>query len=191
MYPPGGQSGPAGPQQPQYPPQYQQPQYPPQYQQPQYPPQQPQYQPQQPPQQYALPTRPGSGVGRLVIEAKCSPLVWMQRLLGKPKIMINGGSVPAHWGVNNYDLPDGEHTVQATTDFVFRYVATAYTTVPVQAGRQTLLYYKAPVFVRRAGALDQNPKGYPGMGILITGYVSAVVVIVALVGYFLFLSSSG
>jgi hypothetical protein len=176
MYPPGGQWGPAGPQQPQYPPQNQPPQNQP-----------PQYQPP-PEQRYALPTRAGSGVGRLVIEAKCSWVVWMQRLMGKPEIMINGGSVPAHWGVNSYDLPDGEHTVQATTDFIFRYVATAYTTVPVHAGQQTHLYYKAPVFVRRAGALDANPKGYPGMGLVIAGYVSAAVVIVALIAYFIVLS---
>jgi hypothetical protein len=141
---------------------------------------------QQPP--YQQPTWAGSGVGRLVIEAKCSWLVLMQRLLGRPEFTLNGSSIPGRWGVNTFDLREGEHEVQVVTNYVFSYVATTYAIVSVRAGQQTHLYYKAPVFVRRAGALDANPKGYPGMGLVITGYASAAVVVVGLAAYVLYLT---
>lgn len=133
----------------------------------------------------------GSGVGRLLIEAKCSRLVWMQRLLGRPEIVIDGGPVSARWGVNTYDLREGEHELQATTDYLFSYVATTYATVSIHAGHQTYLYYKAPVLVRRAGALDARPKGYPGMSVLVAAYISALTVLVALIALFLYLHASG
>lgn len=115
----------------------------------------------------------------------------MQRLLGRPEFTIDGGSVRARWGVNTYELRDGEHNVQAVTNYVFSYVATTYAVVPVYAGRQTHLYYKAPVYVRRAGALDASPKGYPGMNLVVTLYVSAAAVLLALVACVLYLNFSG
>jgi len=135
---------------------------------------------QQPPQPVALPAQAGSGMGRLVIEAKASWMFWLLRAMGKPQISINGGPVPSQWGTNVYDLPDGQHNVHVVTNY-FGNVGEAYVVEPVRAGQQSVLYYKAPTTIFHKGALDGNPGGYPGMGLQIGILIVLAVLIIGLV----------
>lgn len=135
---------------------------------------------QQPPQQVALPAKAGSGIGRLVVDARCSWLAFLLRIAARPEISINGGPVHTQWGPNTIDLPEGHHNVDVVVKGKVP-LGRALTVVPIQAGEQTVLYYKAPAVLWLAGALDSRPTGYPGMvaGVVTTaGFVALLVLLV-------------
>jgi hypothetical protein len=169
MAPPAGYGPPSGPM----------PQQPMQPGMPQQPMQQP-MPPQQPmPQQggYPPPTGPGApmgqpmappapGMARVLIDCSYHWMAWMLMFF-KPQVTINGQPGPIlSWGKTPIDLPPGQHQIKVHTNYLWQ-VGNATAVVPVNAGQQVDVYYKAPIIIFTDGAIGPVPQKPPAMGLAI------------------------
>ncbi|MEB3366835.1 hypothetical protein [Saccharopolyspora mangrovi] len=139
-------------------------------------------QPQMPPQQQ-MPQQfppPPPGMGRLLIDCSFHWLGWAF-LLFKPQVTINGQPGPVlTWGKNPIDLPPGQHQIQVHVNYLWK-VGNATAVIPVGAGQQLDVYYRAPAIAFIDGAIGPTPQETPGMGLTI-GVSIAVFVLVLLAG---------
>lgn len=143
---------------------------------PQMPPQQQMPQQQMPPQFQP----PPPGMGRLLIDCSFHWLGWAF-LLFKPQVTINGQPGPVlTWGKNPIDLPPGQHQIQVHVNYLWK-VGNATAVIPVGAGQQLDVYYRAPAIAFIDGAIGPTPQETPGMGLTI-GVSIAVFVLVLLAG---------
>ncbi|WP_406689028.1 hypothetical protein REH65_22805 [Saccharopolyspora sp. ID03-671] len=138
---------------------------------------------QQPPPQQQMPPQfppPPPGMGRLLIDCSFHWLGWAF-LLFKPQVTINGQPGPVlTWGKNPIDLPPGQHQIQVHVNYLWK-IGHATAVIPVGAGQQLDVFYRAPAMVFVDGAIGPTPQATPGMGLTI-GVSIAVFVLVLLVG---------
>ncbi|KAA5832584.1 hypothetical protein ABT337_28700 [Saccharopolyspora hirsuta] len=122
----------------------------------------PQAGPPAPVQQPMAPIPPG--MARIVIDCSYHWLTWALMFF-KPQVTINGQpGQPLSWGKTPIDLPPGQYQVQVHVNYLWR-VGNAVAVVPVAAGQQLDVYYKAPAIVFVDGAIGPTPQDAPGMGI--------------------------
>lgn len=108
---------------------------------------------------------PPQGMGRIVVDMSFFPLQFILHLF-KPGIMINGQFfAAAGWGRNVIDLPPGQYTLQLHTNYLWQY-GNAAVTLPVNAGRQLDVYYRAPGTPWGPGAIGPVPQATPNIAIM-------------------------
>ena len=156
---------------------------------PQMPPQQqmpPQHQQQMPhqqmPQQQMPPQfpPPAPGMGRLLIDCSYHWLTWLF-LLFKPQVTINGQPGPVlTWGKNPVDLPPGQYQIVVHVNYLWK-IGYATAVIPVGAGQQLDVFYRAPAIVFVDGAIGPGPQETPGLGLTI-GVSIGVFVLALLLG---------
>ncbi|GAA2779681.1 hypothetical protein [Saccharopolyspora taberi] len=172
--PPGGYAPPSGPQPmpPAMPPQPQ-----PQAGYPQQPGGYPQPQPGMPGAPMAPPMAPPPpGMGRVVID---SSYFWLAFILAlfKPGITINGQPGPvATWGKTVIDLPPGQYQIQVHTNYLWKF-GHAVAVVPVTAGQQVDVYYKAPAVAFGEGAIGPVPQEVPNLALALVLSIGVPVLI--------------
>jgi len=72
----------------------------------------------------------------------------------KTLISIDGSAPEKHsWGESTHQVSPGQHTVVVETQYFFRTVAKASTTVQVGAGETVALKYRVPIIVFMSGKL--------------------------------------
>ena len=123
---------------------------------------------------------PPAGMGRLVIDAGFFRLAWVLTFL-KPVIMINGRyHRPTRWGANVIDLPPGQYQVHAHVPYLWQF-GHATQLVPVNAGQQVDLAYRAPAITFGFGALGPPPQRIPHAGLAIGVFAGAWAVIILVI----------
>ncbi|MEU6130395.1 hypothetical protein ABZ805_14585 [Saccharopolyspora sp. NPDC047091] len=124
-------------------------------------------------------TAPPAGAGRLVLDSSYDPLAFTMGLL-KPGITINGRPGPvARWGRTVVDVPPGQYQVELHVNYLWRF-GSATAVVPVHAGGQVDVFYRAPMVTFGAGAIGPGPQATPNrrliVGLLIGWFVFCLLV---------------
>ncbi|MER7010170.1 hypothetical protein ABT324_01905 [Saccharopolyspora sp. NPDC000359] len=107
---------------------------------------------------------PPPGMARVLIDCSHHWVVWILMLF-KPQVTINGyPGAKLVWGKNPVDLPPGQHQISVHVNYLWK-LGHATAVIPVSAGQQLDVYYKAPAFPFVEGAIGPVPQDPPGLGI--------------------------
>lgn len=109
---------------------------------------------------------PAPGMARVLIDCSYHWMSWALMLF-KPQVTINGQPGPIlSWGKTPIDLPPGQHQIKVHTNYLWQ-VGHATAVVPLNAGQQVDVYYKAPVIIFTDGAIGPVPQKPPGAGLAV------------------------
>lgn len=133
----------------------------------------------------SVPPPPSIPTGELVLHLR-PPFANIYR----PRVVIDGRGLPAHWGTNVFTVPAGTRRIEVGTERVVL-SSKAVLIARVPAGERTDVFYTGPATKFSAGAIGFTEQPQPGRGVwfLIGGLILLVVVLALLIaGVALFLS---
>ncbi|WP_263249017.1 hypothetical protein [Saccharopolyspora rosea] len=108
---------------------------------------------------------PPPGMGRVVLDYSYMPLAFVLALF-KPSVTINGRPMRGAWSRTPVDLPPGQHHIQVHVNYLWKF-GHATAVVPVGAGQQVDVFYRAPAVAFGGGAIGPQPQQTPNLGLAI------------------------
>ncbi|QUH04517.1 hypothetical protein HUO13_30415 [Saccharopolyspora erythraea] len=122
---------------------------------------------------------PPPGMGRVVLDSSYFVLAFILALF-KPGITINGQPGPvATWGKTVIDLPPGQYQIQVHVNYLWKF-GHAVAVVPVNAGQQVDVYYKAPAIAFGEGNIGPVPQEVPNLALTLVLAIGVPVLILLL-----------
>jgi hypothetical protein len=116
--------------------------------------------------------------GQLVLTLR-KPLGLLAASMISPVVTIDGYPAPAHWEQNLYPVVAGQHHLQVSSSYLWRY-GTADLPIMMYPGRSVEVHYSGPVVTFLRGSIGFEPQPRPGMPVF-WAIIALPIVLVALV----------